>query len=136
MRLTLAGRWQRETRTIRAGALFVPIAQPAARLVMHLLEPQAPDSLSAWGFFNACYEQKETLEPYVAEQIAREMLAQSPDLQAQFARRLNQDETFATSPGARLDFFLQRHPSWDEQYNLYPVLRVDELLAPAAAPVK
>ena len=43
-----------------------------ARLVMHLLEPQAPDSFAAWGFFNACFEQKEYMEPYVAEQIARE----------------------------------------------------------------
>jgi hypothetical protein len=132
MRLTLEGRWQRETRNIRAGALFVPIAQPAARLVMHLLEPQAPDSLSAWGFFNACYEQKETLEPYVAEQIAREMLGQSQELQVEFTRRLREDQAFAASPAARLDFFLRRHASWDEQYNLYPVLRVDELLAPAA----
>ncbi|MGB6605857.1 MAG: M14 family metallopeptidase [Steroidobacteraceae bacterium] len=136
MRLALQGRWQRETRSIRAGALFVPIAQPAARLVMHLLEPQAPDSLCAWGFFNACYEQKESLEPYVAEQVAREMLVQSPEVQAEFARRLKQDETFAASPPARLEFFLRRHPSWDEQYNLYPVLRVDELLAPAVAAVK
>jgi hypothetical protein len=132
MRLTLEGRWQRETRDIRAGALFVPIAQPGARLVMHLLEPQAPDSLSAWGFFNACYEQKEYLEPYVAEQIAREMLAQSAELQVEFARRLEQEPAFAASPQARLDFFLRRHASWDEQYNLNPILRVDELLAPAA----
>jgi hypothetical protein len=133
MRLTLEGRWQRETRNIRAGALFVPIAQHGARLVMHLLEPQAPDSLSAWGFFNACYEQKESLEPYVAEQIAREMLAQSGELAAEFARRLETDAAFAASPEARLGFFLRRHASWDEQYNLYPVLRVDELLAPAPA---
>jgi Zinc carboxypeptidase len=133
MRLTLEGCWQRETRHIRAGALFVPIAQPAARLVMHLLEPQAPDSLSAWGFFNACYEQKESLEPYVAEQIAREMLAQSPELAAEFARRLEEDALFAANPEARRGFFLRRHASWDEQYNLYPVLRVDELLAPAPA---
>jgi hypothetical protein len=98
---------------------------------MHLLEPQAPDSLSAWGFFNACYEQKEYLEPYVAEQIAREMLAQSAELQVEFARRLEQEPAFAASPQARLDFFLRRHASWDEQYNLNPILRVDELLAPA-----
>ena len=43
---------------------------------MALLEPQAPDSLAAWGFFNSCFEQKEHIEPYVAEQIAHAMLAQ------------------------------------------------------------
>jgi hypothetical protein len=36
---------------------------------------------------------------------------------------------FAGSPGARLDFFLSRHSSRDDRYNLYPVLRVDEILS-------
>jgi hypothetical protein len=128
MQANLNGEWARETHTIRAGALFVPIAQPLSRLVMALLEPRAPDSLAAWGFFNACFEQKEHMEPYVAEQIAREMLEKSPQLCAQFTRRLEQDAVFAGSPDARLDFFLSRHSSRDDRYNLYPVFRVDELL--------
>jgi hypothetical protein len=93
-----------------------------------LLEPQAPDSLAAWGFFNACFEQKEHMEPYVAEQIAREMLEEQPQLREEFATLLAQDAAFASSPGARLDFFLSRHSSHDERHNLYPVFRVDELL--------
>jgi hypothetical protein len=135
MRASLTGSWQRETQDIPDGALFVPIAQPLARLVMHLLEPGAPDSFAAWGFFNACFEQKEYMEPYVAEQIARSMLAEQPGLAAEFARRLKEDAAFAASPPARLDFFLRRHSSWDSHYNLYPVLRVDELLVspPSAA---
>jgi zinc carboxypeptidase len=135
MRVTLAGAWQRETHAIAAGALFVPIAQPTARLLMHLLEPQAPDSFAAWGFFNACFEQKEYLEPYVAEQAARAVLAQQPQLQGEFERRLRDDAAFAASASARLEFFLRHHPSWDTQLNLYPVLRVDELLA-AASPAR
>jgi hypothetical protein len=128
MRASLTGSWQRETQDIPDGALFVPIAQPLARLVMHLLEPEAPDSFAAWGFFNACFEQKEYMEPYVAEQIARTMLAEQPDLAAEFARRLKEDAAFAANPSARLDFFLRRHSSWDSHYNLHPVFRVDELL--------
>jgi len=128
MRATLTGSWQHETQDLGAGALFVPITQPLARLVMHLLEPEAPDSFAAWGFFNACFEQKEYMEGYVAEQIARTMLAEQPQLAAQFARRLKEDPAFAASPSARLDFFLRRHSSWDSHYNLYPVFRVDELL--------
>jgi hypothetical protein len=134
MRVQLSGDWQREAQDIAAGALFVPIAQPLARLVMHLLEPQAPDSFAAWGFFNACFEQKEYLEPYVAEQIARSVLTQHPHLEEEFKRKLREDAAFAASPGARLGFFLRRHASWDSQMNLYPVFRVDELLAsPGAA---
>jgi hypothetical protein len=134
MRATLTGSWQRETQDVPAGGLFVPIAQPLARLVMHLLEPEAPDSFASWGFFNACFEQKEYTERYVAEQIARTMLAEQPELAAQFARKLKDDPAFAANPAARLDFFLRRHSSWDSHYNLYPVLRVDELLvSPRAA---
>ena len=35
---------------------------------------------------------------------------------------------FAQSPAARLDFFFQRSPSWDERFNLYPVYRTAESL--------
>jgi Zinc carboxypeptidase len=129
----LTGTWQREAQDIAAGSLYVPIAQPRARLVLHLLEPQAPDSFAAWGFFNACYEQKEYLEPYVADQIARQMLAQQPQLAEEFNRKLKEDAAFAASPSARFDFFLRRHPSWDSHFDLYPVFRVDEPLTPSGA---
>lgn len=99
---------------------------------MALLEPAAPDSLAAWGFFNACFEQKEHMEPYVAEQIAREMLAKHPHLHTEFMSRLAHDPAFAADPTARLDFFLSRHSSWDDRFNLYPVFRVDELLVSTA----
>jgi hypothetical protein len=134
MRTKLEGAWQRERTSLAAGALFAPIAQARARLLMALLEPKAPDSLAAWGFFNTCFEQKEQMEPYVAEQIAREMLAAQPALAAEFERRLEADPAFATDPSARLEFFLRRHASWDTRYNLYPILRVDELGAPGSAP--
>jgi len=124
MRVQLEGSWQPESADLVKGALFVPIAQPLARLIMALLEPQAPDSLAAWGFFNACFEQKEVMEPYVAEQIAQQMLAAQPQLQEDFERQLAADPAFAHDPGARLEFFLRRHESWDRRYNLYPILRV------------
>jgi hypothetical protein len=132
MRVSLEGGWQRESQEVTAGSLFVPIAQPNARLIMHLLEPQAPDSYASWGFFNACFEQKEHLEPYVAEEIARRMLAEQPALRGEFEQRLREDAAFAANAAARLEFFLQRHASWDTHLNLYPVFRVDELLASAA----
>ena len=131
-RVQLMGSWQRESQDIAAGALFVPIAQPGARLLMHLLEPQAPDSFAAWGFFNAHFEQKEYMEPYVAESIARTLLAQTPGLQEEFDRKLKDDPIFAANPHARREFFLRRHSSWDSQLNLYPVFRVDELLVSSA----
>lgn len=124
-RVTLEGAWRPESRDVPPSSLFVPIRQPRARLVMALLEPQAPDSFAAWGFFNACFEQKEYLEPYVAEMIAQEMLNRDPQLAAAFNRKL-EDAAFAANPAARLEFFHRRHASWDERLNLYPIYRLEK----------
>ncbi len=126
-RLDLQGQWAAEARDVPAGSLFVPIAQPGARLVMSLLEPLAPDSFAAWGFFNNHFERKEYMEGYVAEEVAREQLAADPALKAAFDKRVAEDAAFAKSPAQRLDFFARRHSSWDDRFNLYPVLRTDRL---------
>lgn len=122
-RLELEGEWGQETRDLPAGSLFIRIAQPKARLVVALLEPQAPDSFAAWGYFNGAFERKEYMEPYVAEEVAREMLAEDPAVKREFERRLAEDPEFAQDPRARLDFFYRRHASWDERHNLYPIFR-------------
>jgi hypothetical protein len=123
-RLSIEGEWKPETHALRAGSLFVPIAQPEARLLMGLLEPDAPDSLLQWGYFNNAFEQKEYMEAYIAEEVARGML-QDPAAKAEFEQRLREDKAFAASPRKRLEFFARRHPSWDDQYGMYPVLRTD-----------
>ncbi|HEY4555883.1 MAG TPA: M14 family metallopeptidase, partial [Lysobacter sp.] len=104
-RLTLEGAWAPEDQPVAAGSLFVPIAQAKSRLVMALLEPQAPDSLVAWGEFNNAFERKEYMEAYVAEDVARRMLAEDPALRAEFERRIAEEPAFAASPQARLEFF-------------------------------
>ncbi|MBO9788331.1 M14 family metallopeptidase [Xanthomonas phaseoli] len=119
----LSGQWRDESRDVPAGSLFVPIAQSKARLVMAILEPQAPDSLLQWGFFNTAFERKEYMEAYVAEDVARDMLANDAALKAQFEQRIASDPDFSNNPQARLEFFAKRHASWDERYQLYPILR-------------
>jgi len=127
-RLKVEGSWKPEPRNLGKGALFVPIAQPKARLVMALFEPQAPDSLLAWGEFNNAFERKEYMEEYVAEDVAREQMARDPALAAEFRHKVETDPAFAKNAHARLEFFARRHPSWDERFNLYPVLRTDVAL--------
>ena len=122
---TLKGEWKAETREVPAGSLYVPLAQPKARLILALLEPLASDSFAEWGFFNGAFEQKEYMEPYVAEQVAREML-KDPAVAQEFQRRLDSDDAFAHDPDARLDFFYRRSPSWDERRDLYPIYRVEQ----------
>ena len=123
--LALQGTWETASLATKTGDLFVPIAQPRARIVMALLEPMAPDSLARWGEFNAAFERKEYMEPYVAEQVAQEMLAKDPALAAEFAKKLDSDAAFAASPDARLDFFYWRHAAADKRYRVYPVARLD-----------
>ena len=96
---------------------------------MALLEPLSSDSFAAWGLFNGVFEQKEYLEPYVAELVAQQILTRDPQAAAEFGHKLDTDEIFARDPQARLDFFYRRSPAWDERLNLYPVYRVQRLPA-------
>ncbi len=114
----------REQRTFPAGSVIVPLAQEAAKVAINLLEPQAPDSLVHWGFFNATFEQKEYGEDYVVEKLAREMLQKNPALREEYEKKLRSDAAFAANPHARLQFFYRRSPYWDQQMNLYPVGRI------------
>jgi hypothetical protein len=140
-RARLEGSWAPEPRMLDADSIFVPIDQPRALLVLHMFEPTGPDSLSAWGQYNAVFDQKEYMEGYVAEEIAREML-KDPAVKAAFEQALAADPELAKSPSRRLDFFYHRHPSWDERLNLLPVFRLEaatpaiEGAAPAAAAAK
>jgi hypothetical protein len=122
-RLAVEGAWEAEPRTLAKGSLYVPVAQPKARLVVALLEPKAPDSMLAWGEFNSAFERKEYMEDYVAEEVAREMMAADPALAARFKARLDSDPAFAKNADARLEFFAKLHESWDERYKLYPIVR-------------
>jgi hypothetical protein len=124
-RAVLEGTWATETRTLDRGARFVPIAQPLARLVLHFLEPALPDSFAQWGFFNAAYEQKEYMEPYVVEEQARVMLAKDPKLRERFDAAVARDPELAKSPQKKLQWFYKQHPAWDERVNLVPVYRLD-----------
>jgi Zinc carboxypeptidase len=114
----------RERRTYPAGSILVPLAQTAGNVAVHLLEPDGPDSLVAWGFFNAIFEQKEYGEDYVLEKLAREMLAKDENLRREFEQKVMNDPKFAANASARLNFFYERSPYWDAQMSLYPVGRV------------
>lgn len=120
--VTARGHFSPETRRFVAGGLFVPIAQPRARLAAQLLEPEGPDSLTSWGYFDNMFEQKEYMEEYVAEAVAVEML-KDPAIRAEFEQRLK-NPAFAKNAHERLDFFYKRHPSWDAQLGVVPIFRL------------
>jgi hypothetical protein len=125
-----------ETTTFPAGTVVVRLNQRAAKVAVQALEPDAPDAFVAWGFFNAAFEQKEYAEDYVMETFAKEMLQKDPRLKQEFDAKLLSDTAFAKSPGARLNFFYQRSPYWDNQVNLYPVARLMKEVALQTVPAK
>jgi hypothetical protein len=113
-----------ERRTFPSGSVIVPLDNRLAKVAINLLEPEAPDSLVAWGFFNAIFEQKEYGESYVLENLARTMMSEDPALRREFEQKVATDPGFASSPNERLQFFYRRSPYWDPHMNLYPVGRV------------
>jgi hypothetical protein len=115
-----------EERTFITGSVFVKLNQRNNRIILSLLEPQSEDSLVAWGFFNAIFEQKEGAEAYVMETLAEEMLKKNPELQKEFSEKLKTDPKFAASSEQRLQFFYERSPYWDSNKNAYPIVRVTD----------
>ena len=114
----------KETRTYPTGSVLVPMAQEAANVAIHLLEPNGPDSFVYWGFFDSIFEQKEYGEGYIVEKVAREMLAKDPSLQKEFDEKLK-DPAFAKNPRARLQFFYERSPYYlNQKVGVYPVGRI------------
>lgn len=108
------------------GSAIVALDQRGANVIVNLLEPEAPDSLVRWGFFNAIFEQKESGDARVLEKLARDMLARDPALKREFEARLANDAAFAADPYARLEFFYRRSPWYAQQrVGLYPVARLD-----------
>ncbi len=120
-------------RTFPPGSIVVPMDQPSSHVAVHLLEPQSPDALVSWGFFDVIFERREYAERYALESIARAMLRTDPSLQAEFDRAL-EDPEFAADPARRLEFFWRRSPWWDEGIGLYPVGRIRGALPAATRP--
>ena len=114
-----------ETLTFPAGSVVVPLEQRLSKVVIHWLEPAAPDSALRWGFFAPIFEQKEYGEAYVLERFARDEMARDPALAVRFQRRIETDPGFARSPNARLAFFYDRSPwSAANRVGEYPVGRL------------
>ncbi|MFO7525264.1 MAG: M14 family metallopeptidase [Ignavibacteriaceae bacterium] len=111
---------------IPKGTIWVPVNQRQIKIIVNLLEPEAPDSFVNWGFFNAFFERKEYAEPYVMEPYAKMMIENDPKLKEEFIKLLNDDESFRNNPSERLDYFYRRSPFFDKYENIYPVYRVME----------
>jgi murein tripeptide amidase MpaA len=105
------------------GSVYVTTDQPLGDLAMVLLEPLSKDSFFRWGFFLSIFQRTEYIEPYVMEPMAIKMLQESPELKAEFEKKLATDANFAKSPDAILGWFYSKTKYYDKRYLLYPVGR-------------
>jgi len=110
-----------------AGSVVVPADQRAFKVAMHWLEPEGPDSALQWGYFDSIFEQKEYGEGYVLERLAERMAEHDPKLKAEFDQKVASDPKFAADSYARLNWWYQRSPWWDQRIGLYPVGRLSTL---------
>jgi hypothetical protein len=109
--------------TFPVGSVRVPTDQPLGDLVVLLLEPQSNESFFAWGLIPEVLTRVEYIEPYAIAPLADRMLAADPQLKAEFEARLAADAAFADDASARLAWFYERTPFYDQRYRLYPIGR-------------
>jgi predicted deacylase len=130
--LTVEPRVVKEKIFIPAGSYWVPMNQRRARLILSLLEPNAPDSLAAWGLLNSVFEgggrggRGGSVGEYLSEPIARRMMADQPELRKQFEQKIASDQQFAADPRARLEWWFEQSKYQPEDSGRYPIVRVWE----------
>lgn len=104
------------------GSVRVSTDQPLGALAVALLQPQAPDSFFSWGFFHGMFERTEYFETYAIIPWIEQQLVADPKLKQQFDEAVKADATLQKDGQARLDWFYQRSPFYDQAYLKYPVL--------------
>lgn len=105
-----------------AGSVRVSTDQPLGALAVALLQPEGPDSLFSWGFFHGMFERTEYFETYAMLPWIEQELKTNKTLATDFAAAVKADPKLAKDGQARLHWFYQRSPFYDQTYLKYPVL--------------
>lgn len=106
------------------GDYIVSTKQSAVSLLIHTLEPKAPDSYFRWNFFDATLSRKEYFSSYVFEETAEQLLKENPELKSKFEQRKKEDEKFRENARAQLGFIYQHSPYSEPTYKRYPIGRI------------
>lgn len=108
------------------GDYIIETGQASDRLIIELLEPNAPDSYFAWNFFDGILMQKEHFSPYVFEDLAVKILQEQPEIEKALNDKKLNDEDFAKDASAQLDFIYLHSEHYEPTYLRYPIGRVFE----------
>lgn len=113
----------RRSETFPAGSVRVPSDQPLGLLAAALLEPESADGVLAWNFFPGMLQRTEYIEAYAIAPLAERMLRENAALRQEFEAKLAADPAFGADGNARLAWFYERTPYFDDRYLLYPIGR-------------
>ncbi|WP_122465683.1 M14 family metallopeptidase [Brevundimonas lutea] len=105
------------------GSVRVSTDQPLGDVAVLLLEPQSSEGFFAWGMIPEVLNRVEYMEAYAIAPLADRMLAADPALKAEFETKLAAEPDFAADGDARLQWFYERTPYYDDRYRLYPIAR-------------
>ena len=111
--------------SILQGDVLIETIQETNHLIVQTLEPQAADSYFSWNFFDAILSRKEYFSPWLFEDYAEEFLASNPEIREDFENRRKNDESFASSAYAQLNFIYERSPFAEISYLRVPVYRLN-----------
>ncbi len=109
--------------TLPAGTIRVPSDQPLGLLAAALLEPEAPDSFVAWGFFPEMLSTAPGAEDFVRAPLAEALMARDSAIRAVFDTKLATEPSFAADPAARLNWLMERLPDRNRYFLTYPIRR-------------
>jgi murein tripeptide amidase MpaA len=124
-RLPLKASFEHEnvSETLPAGTIRVPSDQPLGLLAAALLEPEAPDSFLAWGFFPEMLSPEPGAEDFVRAPLSEALLAQDASVRSAFEAKLIAEPAFAADAAARLAWLTGRLPGRSPYYFTYPIRR-------------
>ena len=116
-----------EKRTVKLmqGDYIIPIDQLAKRFVVEVLEPTAPDSYFAWGFFDSILQQKGGYSDYVFEDDAAALLKKDANLRKALEDKRKADTAFANNGDAQLEFVYKHSVYKETEHMRYPVYRLE-----------
>lgn len=108
----------------RKGDWYIPVNQSTNRYIVETLEPKAVDSFFKWNFFDTILQAKEHYSAYVFEDLAAELLENTPELKTKLEEKKNASPDFAKSGEAQLEFIYDNSPYREKEYRRYPVFRL------------
>ncbi len=108
------------------GDYIIWLNQPANRYLVEMLEPTGDDSFFAWNFFDGILQQKEGYSDYRWDDLAAEVLKNTPGLKEKLEEKKKGDEKFAANASAQLDFIYKNSPYYEPGHNRYPVYRLNK----------